>query len=187
MLRDEIKQYVQQFLEESNNVLYFLFSIREGISHHINLSEEVLFRLMKDKVLNRDYINDRLELLVPFYETDDGSPLTASSQINEVIAEVNARIDEYRSMFRVIRPGNMGERKSCVDKMIRFILENNSSFDEVILATNNYFQLTDPTYIMSAENFMYKIGTDGKEVSKLALTLDDIRVGALVGNQTLLN
>ena len=186
MLRDEIKQYTQQFLEESNNVLYFLFSIREGIPQNIKLSEEVLFQLMKDKIVSKDYIKNALQLLIPFYEADEGTmSIPASSRVGEIINEVKHRILEYRSLFHPIRSGNMGREKYCINMLTDFIIEHDSSFDEVLAATLHYFNTTEPQYIMNAENFIFKIDKEGKESSKLAACLDDIRMD--VGSKNLLN
>lgn len=65
-------------------------------------------------------------------------------------------IDEYRKMFYGKKPGAMGDRASCINKMQEFMQQNTQFTKEIILkATIKYITgCNNYTYLMKADNFI---------------------------------
>lgn len=92
-----------------------------------------------------------------------------------MLLDVDERIDEYRTLFKGYRVGNMGNKQNCISMLRRFIYEHKVEFNEILHATQYYIQNTDPKYITNAENFIYKIDPKG-EISKLYDILEELRL-----------
>ena len=77
-------------------------------------------------------------------------------------------INDYRSLFRGIKPGAMGDRSGVIKKMKKFLKQNNYSPQQILVATNWYIENTDARYIMKAHYFIEKNGN-----STLGATLEE--------------
>lgn len=62
-------------------------------------------------------------------------------------------IKEWRFMWPV---GKRGNQNVVRDKLSTFIMEKDCSLNEIIDATNLWFQKNDPMYVGNANNFFYK-------------------------------
>lgn len=151
-------------------VLGFLLSVREDLKWEVKIDDEDLFQLIKDRIISRDYIRQKFILLVPFYIYDEGEKIT----LEATYRTIDERIDEYRSLFKGVRVGNMGNKRNCIDMMNKFMIDHpNVSFDTIVGATIYYVENTDYNYIMGAENFIYKTDDNGRLVSKLETVVEE--------------
>ena len=83
-------------------------------------------------------------------------------------------IQEYRQLFKGIKPRSMGDPNACLKKMDKFLsVYPQYSKKQILAATENYIRSTEPTYIMQADNFIFKTGRDGIATSRLISTLED--------------
>lgn len=162
---------------EKNHALLFLTKLALNIDIDFPIEETVINKLTRDNIIERDYINNKFILKVSFFENGEliEGNLKTFDKITSVEKEVSIRIDEYRTLFKGFRIGNMGNRKTCINYMIRFILQNDYTFDEILQATHYYINHTEMKYITSAENFIYRTTNNGEE-SKLYTILEELRL-----------
>lgn len=162
---------------EKNHALLFLIKLAFNIDIPYPIDEAVISKLSKDNIIERDYIEPRFILKIPIFDNDvviDGR-LKKADEINNIQNDVENFIDEYRSMFKGYRIGNMGNRKRCINLMVRFILDNsNYTINDIRSAVHYYIQNTEPRFITSAENFIFRI-TDKGEESKLYDVMEELR------------
>lgn len=150
--------------------------IREDLSWDYPIDDFVISKLTKDGIIQRNYINRNFVLLVPFYKNDTNvSEIIDNSWEQYHLSDVSSYIDQYRTLFKGYRVGNMGNKKICIDYMIRFMLQYKVSFEEILYAAQYYIQNTEAKYVTNAENFLYRI-TDKGEVSKLADIIEELRL-----------
>lgn len=183
MLNQKILLYLTENLElltHRNQCLLFLLKVRENILWEDSIEDELISKLTKDNIIGRNYIDRKFKLLVPFYD-NDVVDYPDEISVNGLILDVHERINEYRTLFKGYRVGNMSNKQTVIDHMIRFILSNNTPFDEVLFATSYYIQNTEPKYITSAENFIYRM-TDKGEISKLWDVIEELRLSKFESN-----
>lgn len=105
--------------------------------------------------------------------------LFISSNKDEDNSKYSIMTDEYRSLFKGIKNGSMGDRNSVKSKLIRFLKENpNTSFNEIKLATKKYIESLNGNYnfIRRADYFIYKqTGLKKEEISDLSTWIEIIR------------
>lgn len=149
--------------------------IRESLNWDYPIDDYVISKLTKDNIIRRNYINRNFEINVAFYENDD-KPIEIDNDWDKYqLGDIETYIDQYRTLFKGYRVGNMGNKKTCIDSMIRFMLQYKVSFNEILFATQYYIQNTEMKYITNAENFLYRI-TDKGEISKLADVIEELRL-----------
>lgn len=171
-------KYLTQF-ENREQILAFLLSIREELDWKITIDDEDLYRLIKDRIISRDYIKQAFILLISFYKDDDQPNKLTELKINTI----DERIDEYRILFKGPRVGNMGNRKNCIDLMNKFMIEHPSiTFDDIVLASIYYAQHVDMQYMMGAENFIYKMEDNGRLSSKLETVIEEYLLSSRESN-----
>lgn len=87
--------------------------------------------------------------------------------------DVEEWIEDYRALFKGIKPGSMGDKKACTLKMKDFLRENDYSKDQILIATKRYLNTTNPLYIQQADYFIYKQSEKVKQ-SKLRSFCEEI-------------
>lgn len=139
-----------------------------NIGLDINTSEEIYLFLSKNKYIARDYNTGNIVCLIGLYEGEDGIELNTS-----ILDEVTSRIEEYRKLFKVFkRPGIMGNRQECIEKLSRFCATHNKTFDECLTITQWYIQHTE--FPANADNFIFHIDSvSGKEKSRMEVCFDE--------------
>lgn len=167
MISKELLNYIEQF-DDKDQIFLFLTNLRHDLSYNHNVSPKNLFKLIEDGVIDKDYITSSFTLLVPYYDQDVGNHIKTTSYTT-VVNEVTDHIDEYRNLFKGIRLGSMGNREQCINRMVDFILNHNTSLEEIIRATMYYLERENPEFIMNADNFISN--TKG---SKLAIVMEDL-------------
>ena len=93
---------------------------------------------------------------------------------------VISRIDEYRLKWKEAtgdrKPGIMGSRQSCIDKLTQWMKDNPIyTFDQILQAADLYLSNQDNLkYIQRADYFISKQEKDGTTNSRLSAFIDDI-------------
>lgn len=160
-------QYLSQF-KIPYLVASYLLSIKHELNWDVPIDDEDLNKLLKDRVITRDYIKSSFILNVPFYENDILTDIILDTSNN-----IENRVNEYRHLFKDARVGNMGVKTTVVSLLKQFLHSHKDvTFDEILAATAYYIQNTESTYVMNAENFIYKI-VNGTTVSKLETVLEE--------------
>ena len=95
--------------------------------------------------------------------------------INQIIKE---RLHEFRSLWKGLAPGSMGSKKSCEEKLSRWIKENPEySFDDILQAAKNYINSLGGNYkyLQRADYFIFK--KEGKEESsRLSAFIEEVHL-----------
>jgi hypothetical protein len=148
-----------------------LLQLKETLDWKVIIDDDDLNQLLRDRIITRDYIKREFILNIPFYKDD-----LVNFQI-PVVENIDDKIDEYRTLFRGVRIGNMGNKQNVIGLMKKFLIENpDVTYNEIISATLYYIQNTDFQYIMNAENFIYKMDNTGKMISKLQVVLEEYKL-----------
>lgn len=174
MISKKLFEYLNKF-EDKEQVFLFLTGLRHPdhkFGHIISASS--LFQLIEDNVVEKDYIASTYSLRIPFYETDDGN-IIPSIDYTSIYQNIRDHIDQYRSLFKGFRVGSMGNKQDCINKMVDFIINHNTTLEDVIEATMYYLERENPEYIMNADNFI-----SNEKGSKLAIVLEEMPTNRLL-------
>ena len=105
------------------------------------------------------------------------NPKIIKKSKKKISAEVVERIDEYRIKWKGRKAGAMGDKKSCIDKLSRWMETNPEySFDDILQAADIYLETegTNRTYLQRADYFIYKQDNNKEETSRLSAFIDEI-------------
>ena len=96
---------------------------------------------------------------------------------NRVINEsIEDNIDKYRHYWKGLKAGSMGAKKSCKEKLKRWMLENPEyTFEDILKAVDIYINSFNGDYrfVQQADYFIFKkVGKE--EDSKLSAYVDEI-------------
>lgn len=104
-------------------------------------------------------------------------------QVNAIIneKEIESYVDEYRNLFKGLKPGSMGDKKACVKKLVQFYKEyaEYANKDLILSATKRYINsLNNYTYLKQADYFIFKQDHTKIDKSMLASYCEEIEMGA---------
>jgi len=166
LISKHLLNYIEKF-EDREQVFLFLTNLRHDLNFGTILSASSLFKLIEDGIVFKDYITSSFTLLIPYYDSDDGNIVV--NDYEDIYKNICENIDLYRELFKGIRIGAMGNKKECINRMTDFIINHNTTLDEVIQATMYYLERENPEYIMNADNFI----NNGKQ-SKLSIVMEEM-------------
>lgn len=92
--------------------------------------------------------------------------------------ELDSYTSQYRSLFKDIRVGSMGNAKAVKKKLQRFIDTNTDvTFDDIINASKLYIDSFNGNfkYIKRADYFIYKQNYKGEETSELEIWIEQVK------------
>lgn len=142
-----------------------------------NLQEKQFVKLIKDKSGTTTILREKSKLLLDFLSIESNYSNYKEKKIikksNRVINEgFDKFIEEYRKLWKGLKPGSMGSENACKEKMLRWMGENpNYSKEDILKAARIYINsLNNYQYLQAAHYFIYK--KDGKE--------EDSRLSAFV-------
>ena len=142
-----------------------------------NLQEKQFVKLIIDKFGTNTIIREKSKLLLDFLSIESNHSNYKEKKIikksNRVINEgFDEFIEEYRKLWKGLKPGSMGSENACKEKMLRWMGENpNYSKEDILKAAKIYINsLNNYQYLQAAHYFIYK--KDGKE--------EDSRLSAFV-------
>lgn len=139
-------------------------ALRHGLD--CNTSEENYRFLSRKNYIQRDFTTNQIICMIGLYEGEEG--ITINNELYDTIVE---RVEEYRKLFKGIRPGSMGNRQKIIEDLTRFCNKFNKTFDEILEVTQWYISRTQ--YCPNADNYIYYIDKDGKEKSRLEVSFDE--------------
>ncbi len=96
------------------------------------------------------------------------------------LSVVDDKVDEFRSRWKGLKAGSMGDLNACKDKLNRWMKENPKySFDDILKAADLYLktQGANLRYLQRADYFIYKQDANREEVSTLSAFIDEINSG----------
>lgn len=103
-------------------------------------------------------------------------PKIVKKSSKKIKAEVIERINEYRGKWAGLKPGSMGGKQSCIDKLSRWMEANPEySFEQILKAAELYLNTEgiNLTYLQRADYFIYKQENNREESSRLAAFIDE--------------
>ena len=158
---------IDLFLIEFESEIYILEKLQEKQFIKIITYSEVILR-EKSKLL--------LDFLSIESSYSDYKEKKIIKKSNRVINEgFDDFIEEYRKLWKGLKPGSMGSENACKEKMLRWMGENpNYTKEDILKAAKIYINsLNNYQYLQAAHYFIYK--KDGKE--------EDSRLSAFI-NET---
>lgn len=109
--------------------------------------------------------------------TSDITPTIKKDKIKKteraILNEID--IDKYRSLWKGLKPGSMGSKQACKNKLIKWMKENPEySFNDIINAAKTYINSVDNLrYLQNADYFIYKQDKSGINSSRLSSFIDE--------------
>lgn len=168
-LSTELKKWSKTIPVNSDQAILFLLAIKHNLN--VNATEEIFEYLSKNKIIQRDFINNKIIVTIPIYEGELGEKLNIDSSVLNTIEE---RYQEYRILFKGIRSGSMGNIETVKEYLQRFCIQNNKTFDEVLNITERYIKELGGSFTPNADNFIYDIDKNNKERSKLKMAFEEL-------------
>ena len=142
-----------------------------------NLQEKQFVKLIIDKFGTNTIIREKSKLLLDFLSiessySDYKSKKVVKKSTRTISEGFDEFIEEYRNLWKGLKPGSMGSENACKEKMLRWMGENpNYTKEDILKAAKIYINsLNNYQYLQAAHYFIYK--KDGKE--------EDSRLSAFV-------
>ena len=147
-----------------------------------NLQEKQFVKLIIDKFGTNTIIREKGKLLLDFLSIESSHSNYKEKKIikksNRVINEgFDEFIEEYRKLWKGLKPGSMGSENACKEKMLGWMGENpNYTKEDILKAAKIYINsLNNYQYLQAAHYFIYK--KDGKEEdSRLSAFIEEKEV-----------
>jgi len=109
-----------------------------------------------------------------------GHILTKADKVDvkSVASNVNEWLEDYRNLFKGLRPGSKGDKGACLNKIVRFYQEypEFANKDIIMRATKKYIEgeaHQNYKYLQRADYFIFKL-TGKEETSRLASFCDEV-------------
>ena len=146
------------------------------------LQEKQFVKLIVDKFGTTQILREKSKLLLDFLSIESIHSNYKEKKIikksNRVINEgFDEFIEEYRNLWKGLKPGSMGSENACKEKMLRWMGENpNYTKEDILKAAKIYINsLNNYQYLQAAHYFIYK--KDGKEEdSRLSAFIEEKEV-----------
>ena len=147
-----------------------------------NLQEKQFVKLIIDKFGTTQILREKSKLLLDFLSIESNYSNYQEKKVvkksNRVINEgFDEFIEEYRKLWKGLKPGSMGSENACKEKMLRWMGENpNYTKEDILKAAKIYINsLNNYQYLQAAHYFIYK--KDGKEEdSRLSAFIEEKEV-----------
>ena len=142
------------------------------------LQEKQFIKLVNHEII----IREKSKLLLDFLSIESNYSNYKEKKIikksNRVINEgFDEFIEDYRKLWKGLKPGSMGSENACKEKMLRWMGENpNYTKEDILKAAKIYINsLNNYQYLQAAHYFIYK--KDGKEEdSRLSAFIEEKEV-----------
>ena len=117
-----------------DSVLLFLIACK--LELQCTIDDKDFAKLIQEGIITRDYISDRktIKVLIPLFEGENGDKILD-------ISNISFDIEIYRKLFKGIRLGSMGNKDSCYNNMVRWLVNNPEyTFDDITYSMNSIIQ-----------------------------------------------
>src|SRR5690606_24995064 len=159
-------------LVKNNKPLNFGYSI----DHLINLQDKKLVKITNWDNAGGEVRQAGIDLINEIDVLTRNIPTVKKKDISNEISEW---IEEFRNLFKGTKVGAKGDKKSCLEKMIRFFETYPEYADKNLIfkATENYIRSeavnNNYKYLQRADYFIFK-KTDKEDTSRLAAFCDEV-------------
>ena len=181
-----------KFLNDQNlTLIEFLTLLKLNYDHiDYNLDNNILnslqdkqfIKIIKDNEETITIFREKSKLLIDFLLIEGLNSDFKEKKINKRSSRVindglDDFINEYRQLWKGLKPGSMGSHTGCKDKLIRWMGDNPQyTKDDVLKAAKIYINSLDNyQYLQQADYFIYKKDLHG-ESSRLSAFVDDEEV-----------
>jgi len=170
--------------------LYYLFS-GDKLSPNVDSLTEENLKTLEDKKLikittNNITLREAGKELIEFYtisadlqfEKKKKTIKISDRKLNE---QIDNFVDVFRSKWKGLKVGAMGDRTAVKSKLKRWIQANKGiELDVILKAVDLYINTEgrDPRFLQRADYFIYKQDTKKNEASRLSAYVDEILQGA---------
>lgn len=144
-------------------------------------NKETILKEFKELIILKNISLEEIKNILEFLEIE-GYILFNKSNLNEVVIRnikfnkiieseesdlynnVSFWIDEYRHLFKGTKIGAMGDKNSCISRMVELLKKRPDITKEIILeSTQKYINTTEPKYIKQAHYFIRKDEANQKD------------------------
>lgn len=175
----ELELSVEEFLELINLHLNKNISIDKTQIDYNKLEKNLFIKKIESDIFVRQ---KSIELINFLSIQTDSSFINNEKKLKPskraITNFINENVDEFRNLWKGLKPGSMGSLKSCKEKLIRWMIENpDYNFEDIIKAAKLYLRTEgrNLTYLQRADYFIFK--KEGKEESsRLSAFIDDIEI-----------
>jgi hypothetical protein len=149
------------------------------IDNACSLQEKQFIKIIKEKDEEIYILREKSKLLLEFLEIESLEFAKNAKKIikrssRSVVNDLDTFIEEFRSLWKGLKPGSMGSTNGCREKMIRWMKENPQyNREDILRASRVYIQSLDNyQYLQQADYFIYKKDARG-ESSRLSAFIDE--------------
>jgi hypothetical protein len=154
-------------------------SLRKTSINHLNSLQDKQFIKLNINDNENITIREKGKLLIEFLEIESINSVKDKKLVKKssraINAELNDFIQEFRALWKGLKPGSMGSEISCRDKMYKWMQMNPSYTKEDILKAAKLYirSLNDLRFIQQADYFIFKKDAHG-ESSRLSAFIDEV-------------
>jgi len=154
-------------------------SLRKTSINHLNSLQDKQFIKLNINNNEEITIREKGKLLIEFLEIESINSVKDKKLVKKssraINAELNDFIQEFRALWKGLKPGSMGSEISCRDKMYKWMQMNPSYTKEDILKAAKLYirSLNDLRFIQQADYFIFKKDAHG-ESSRLSAFIDEV-------------
>lgn len=152
-------------------------SIVNDVINKKKLERNLFIKQINEEIFLRQKTIDLIEFLSVTTEGSFNIKKSKNKSKKKVLSVIDERVDEFRNKWKGLKPGSMGSKKSCKDKLNRWMRENpDYNFDEILKAADLYLSTEGMNlkFLQRADYFIYKQDANREENSRLSGYIDDI-------------
>lgn len=144
----------------------------------ISLQEKLFIKQIQEQNEEILIIREKGRMLIDFLSIEGINSISNKKIVKRssraVNNELNDFVDEFRNLWKGLKPGSMGSIGACRDKLFRWMKDNPSYTKEDILkAAKTYINsLNNYQYLQQCDYFIYKKDAFG-ESSRLSAFIDE--------------
>lgn len=167
-LNKKIIEYLESKHQDVSDCVMYMFACKYELKY--KCTEETFAFLTSEQFIKLDFVTNKIRLNIGLFESEI---VDIPDTLPTIDKDIRDRIDEYRFLFKGIRPQSMGMKQHVIQLMIQFCLQHNKTLDEVIQTTKTYMDYTDTKLISNADNFISKLDKSGNTISLLEMAFEE--------------
>ena len=169
-----IEEFLKLYSIYSNEIIYLV----EDMIDLEKLEENLFIKQIENKI----YLREKAIKLIEFlsietdlsFNTDKKEIKKSKRAIDSLLDE---RVDEFRNKWQGLKPGSMGSKKACKEKLNRWMKENPEySYEDILKAADLYLATEGANirFLQRADYFIFKQDTYKDEMSRLSAFIDEL-------------
>ena len=169
-----IEEFLKLYSIYSNETIYLV----EDMIDLEKLEENLFIKQIENKI----YLREKAIKLIEFlsietdlsFNTDKKEIKKSKRAIDSLLDE---RVDEFRNKWQGLKPGSMGSKKACKEKLNRWMKENPEySYEDILKAADLYLATEGANirFLQRADYFIFKQDTYKDEMSRLSAFIDEL-------------